>query len=140
MSKIESQRNGKKTAIALLVLAVAVILLAGIYFVFAPKAMEGGKDIVIEVVDDKQDTVTYEIRTDAEYLREAMEEAGIEFSGTESDYYGLMIETVNGLYADYVGDGAYWAIYVDGEYGNYGVDAQPVEDGKTYRIVYTIME
>lgn len=139
MSKTTNQGNGKKTGIAFIVLVAAAVLLGIVYFIFAPKALAGGKEIVIKVVDDKQDTVTYEVKTDAEYLRGAMEDAGIEFSGTESDY-GLMVETVNGLYADYVGDGAYWAIYVDGEFGKYGVDSQPVEDGKTYRLVYTLME
>lgn len=51
-----------------------------------------------------------------------------------------MVESVNGVFADYVKDGAYWAIYVDGAYGNYGIDAQPLEDGHTYQLVYTIAE
>lgn len=139
MSKTENKGNKRKIGIAAAALCAVAVLLGVIYFVFAPKAAAGEKSIVIEVVDDKQETVTYETDTDAEYLRGAMEDAGIEFSGTESEY-GLMVETVNGLYADYVQDKAYWAFYVGEEYCNYGVDAQPVEEGKTYRIVYTRME
>jgi hypothetical protein len=78
----------------------------------------------------------YEVHTDAEYLRQVMEESDMEFSGTESDY-GMMVETVNGVTADYNADGAYWAFYVDGEYCNYGIDSQPVEDGESYQIIYT---
>ena len=58
------------------------------------------------------------------------------FSGTEGDY-GLMIDTVNDVKADFNVDGAYWSIYVNGEFGNYGIDDQPVTDGDTYGITYT---
>lgn len=139
MSEKEIKENKKKIGIAVAVLCAVAVLFGVIYFVFAPKAGAGGKALVIEVVDDKQETVTYKVNTDAEYLRGAMEAAGIEFSGTESEF-GLMVETVNGLYADYAEDNAYWAFYVGEEYCNYGVDNQPVEDGKTYRIVYTRTE
>lgn len=139
MSQTVTGEKKKKTGIAVAVLCAAAVLLGVVYFVFAPKAVTGEKAVVIEVVDDKQETDVYRINTDAEYLRGAMEDAGIEFSGTEGEY-GLMVETVNGLYADYVEDKAYWAFYVGEEYCNYGVDLQPVEDGKTYRIVYTVME
>ena len=52
--------------------------------------------------------------------------------------YGLMINTVNGVTADYNADGSYWAFFVNGEYCNYGVDSQPVNDGETYTIAYTV--
>ena len=47
-----------------------------------------------------------------------------------------MVEYVNEERADYVEDGAYWALYVNGEYGQYGADAQPVADGDTYTWTY----
>ena len=72
---------------------------------------------------------TYELKTDAKYLKEAMDEAeGLEYSGTEGQY-GLMIDTVNGVRADYTLDGAYWSFYVNDEYCNYGISEQPIEDG-----------
>lgn len=58
---------------------------------------------------------------------------------TEGDY-GLYIDTVNGLTADYAEDGAYWSIYVNGEYGSYSADQQPVADGDVYGLVYTVYE
>ena len=60
-------------------------------------------------------------------------------AGSESDY-GLYIETVNGLTADYDANGAYWSIYVNGEYGQYGADAQPVADGDAFSLVYEIYD
>ena len=57
------------------------------------------------------------------------------YEGTDSDY-GIMINTINGVTADYNVDGAYWAIYVNGEYGQYGADTQPVADGDAFQFVY----
>ena len=97
---------------------------------------EGSKHITIEVTGADGTTVTYEVATDADYLRQAMDETeGLTYSGTESEY-GMMVEIVNGEQAIYAEDNAYWAFYVDGEYGQYGIDSQPVEDGSTYSIVY----
>ncbi len=82
---------------------------------------------------------TYEGRTDAQYLSELMDElqaAGdFSYEGSSGEY-GLFIESINGRKADYSTDGAYWAIYVNGSYGEYGADAQPVEDGGQYGFVY----
>lgn len=95
------------------------------------------KNITVKVVDDKGEETVYTLSTDQEFLRGAIEEiAELKVEGTESDY-GLMIDTVNGLRADYALDGAYWSIYVNGEYGMYGVDTQPVTDGDEYSLVYT---
>ena len=59
--------------------------------------------------------------------------------GTVGDY-GLYIDSVNGVLADYAADGAYWSIYVNGEYGNYSADMQPVADGDVFGLVYTVYE
>ena len=48
-----------------------------------------------------------------------------------------MINTVNGETADFNTDGAYWSFYVNGEYCNYGISEQPVEDGDAFQIIYT---
>lgn len=133
----ESKKTNKKVVIGIAALAAAVVLLAAVFFVFREKPVEGSKSITIEVVDNEQKSVTYDVKTDAEYLRQAMEEAkGLEFSGTESEY-GLMVTIVNGVTADYNVNGAYWSFYVNGGYCNYGIDTQPVLDGDAFRIEYT---
>lgn len=140
MSETAKKGNAKKIVIAVAILAVAAVLFGGIYAAFAPKASQGAKEITVEVVDNEEKSTTYTVKTDAEYLRQALEETkGLTVEGTESEY-GLMVDTVNGLTADFNVDGSYWAFYVDGEYCNYGVDTQPVEDGQAYQIVYTIGE
>ena len=99
-------------------------------------AAEGSKHITIEVTGADGKTVSYEVATDADYLRQAMDEAeGLTYSGTDSDF-GMMVEVVNGEQAIYAEDNAYGAFYVNSEYGNYGIDSQPVTDGDTYSIVY----
>lgn len=133
-----SKSNGKKILPAILILAALALIFAIIYVNFAPKAVAGAKEISIEVVDDNASSKTYHTRTDAEYLRQALEETkGLTIEGTESTY-GLMVETVNGVTADYNTNGAYWSFYLNGEYCNYGIDQQPIEDGQAYRIVYTL--
>lgn len=132
------ENNKRKIIIGVAALAAVAIIFAGIYFVFSAKPVEGSKSITIEVVNDLQERTTYELHTDAEYLREAMEEAeGLTFSGTESEY-GMMVDTVNGVKADYNENGAYWGFYVNGDYCNYGIDSQPVLDGDAFSIEYTV--
>ena len=140
MSETEIKKNnGKKIGIGIAILVVLIAAALIIYFVAKPKPTEGAKALTIEVVDD-QGATTYEVHTDAEYLRQALEETeGLTIEGTESEY-GLMVETVNGLTADYATDGAYWAFYVNDSYCEYGVDTQPVNDGEEYSIVYTAAE
>ena len=135
----KSADKSKKTLIAgLAALVVLISVLAVIFIKFREKPVEGSKSITIEVVDKEGESKAYELKTDAEYLRQAMEDAeGLTFSGAESDY-GMMVDTVNDLTADYPTDGAYWSFYVNGEYCNYGIDTQPVADGDAFSIVYTI--
>lgn len=134
----------KKTKIIGVIVAVVVLIavMAGLYLHFGPKTQEGAKAVTIEVVDDKGASTEYKVHTDAEYLIDAMKDAeseGMTFDGTESEY-GLALETINDLTADFNKDGAYWAIYVNGEYGNFGVDEQPVADGDEFKFEYTVME
>ncbi len=131
--------SNKKIVLGLVALVAVIAILVGAYAMFAPKATEGAKAISIEVIDNQQQSTVYELNTDAEYLRQAMEEAeeqGLTFSGTE-DQYGMMLDTVNGMRADYNLDGAYWSVMVNGEYGMNGIDTQVVTDGDKYQLIYT---
>ena len=131
-------KNNKKKLAAVIIAAVLIVLLALVYVLNRPAAARGTKSVTIEVVDNAGTTASYETATDAEYLAEVFEEIpDLTVEGDQSDY-GLYITTVNGLTADYDADGAYWAIYVNGEYGNYGADQQPVTDGDVYTLEYTV--
>lgn len=129
--------KNKKLIAGVAVLVVLVAVFVGVFLVFRPKTTEGAKSITIEVVDNNAASTLYEVNTDAEYLRQAMDEArGLEYSGTEGEY-GLMVETVNGVTADWNVDQSYWSFWVNGEYCNYGIDSQPVVDGDAFQIIYT---
>ncbi len=131
------QKKGKGKVIGVIVLALIIALMGIVYFVSRPDTAEGGKNITIEVISADKSEKTYELSTDAEYLKQAMDEAeGLSYSGTESEY-GIMITEVNGERAVYETDGAYWGLYVNGDYCQYGIDAQPVYDGDDFEIVYT---
>ncbi len=128
--------NAKKI-IGVVVVVLLAAVLGVMYFLFREKPVEGSKNITIEVVNSAAESTIYELTTDAEFLRQAMEEAeGLTFEGDETEY-GLNISTVNGERADFTLDGAYWGFYVNGEYCNYGIDTQPVIDGDAFKIEYS---
>lgn len=91
--------------------------------------------ITVDVVDDKGETSTFEIDTDCDTLRGALEQEKL-ISGTQGAY-GLYVKVVNGLTADYDIDQSYWAFYKDGEFLSTGVDSTYISDGEHYEIVYT---
>jgi len=137
---MENKKKGlnKKALVGIVALAAVIAVFAVVYTMFRERPVEGSKSISIEVVDMNQITTVYKLKTDALYLRQAMEEAeGLTFGGEETAEYGMMLDTVNGEKADTM-TGAYWAVYVNGDYGMYGIDYQPIEDGDSIKIEYTI--
>ena len=138
------KNSTKKIVVGLVILAVLVAGFLLCYNKFAAKGTVGDKAIVIEVVDSNGTSSEYDVNTDAEYLKDAMDELSasdstFSFSGQEGDY-GLMVEVINGEQAIYAEDNAYWALYVNGKYGQYGVTEQPVVDGDTYTWKYESAE
>lgn len=147
--------NKKKIlGVSLLVVLIAVLAIVSYVFTNKPEEQKKNestntkteetsddvtmdlKEVIIEVVDSKGESKKYQLDTDAETLREAMDEAeGLEYSGTEGQY-GIMVDTVNGETADFTKDGAYWSFYVNGEYCMSGIDTQPVNDGDKFQIKY----
>ena len=120
------------TAFALLVAALALV-----YATFSAKTAEGSKSVTLEVISSAAEKTVYPLKTDAEYLSEAMEEAeGLTFTAEEGPY-GLSVSSVNGETADFNVNGAYWGFFVNGEYCNYGISQQPVHDGDVFTIAYT---
>ena len=135
-------RNKKKVILGTAILVALIAVMALIWTNFREKPVEGSKAITIEVVNSKEESKVYELKTDAKFLEEAMKEAkeeGLTFE-SEDGAYGLMITHVNGERAVYEKDNAYWGFSVNGEYCQLGVSEQPVEDGDAFEIVYTKAE
>ena len=133
----DTKKTNRKLIIGITALVLLIVVFAAVFLLFRPKTVQGAKSITIEVVDNNAASTIYDLHTDAEYLRQAMEQAeGLEFSGTESEY-GMMVETVDAVTADWNVDQSYWGFYVNGDYCNYGIDTQPVVDGDAFKIVYS---
>lgn len=130
--------NNKKKLLGLGLLVVIIAAFALIYGKFSEKPVEGSKAVTIEVINSKEESTMYELQTDAQFLADAMDEAeGLSYEAEEGPY-GLAVSSVNGEAAVYEEDASYWAFYVNGEYCNYGISEQPVEDGDVFQIVYTV--
>lgn len=93
--------------------------------------------ITVEVVRADGSTKTVYCMTDEAYLDKVLIAQGlIEQDNIVSGYF----DTVLGETASWQADQAYWAFYVDGEYAMLGICETPVEDGKCYRLVYTVSD
>lgn len=127
--------KNKKTLAAIIVLVILIAAAAVCWFAFSPKAVEGSKNITVQVTHQDGSANTFEIATDAEYLRGAMEQEGI-IGGQESDY-GLYVLTVDGETVD-EGNQEWWCFTKFGERVDYGVDACVIEDGDHYEFVINV--
>lgn len=127
-------KSNKKVVIAACVLVAIVAVLAIAYFAFGPKAQSGSKAITIQVTNKAEETTDYTFKTDAEFLQQAMDEA----KDLTYNEEGGFVDTINGEKADWNVDQSYWAIYVNGEYGMFGIADQPVADGDVFLFQYTV--
>ena len=129
-----SKNTKKILAVVLLLVVLAAAVLA--YLHFRPQASQGAKTVTVEVVHKDESKKEFVLHTDAENLRQALEEENL-IEGTEGDW-GLYVVTVDGETAD---DSAQeWWCFNDGE-GNSlptGVDSTMIQDGDRYEIVFTI--
>ena len=125
--------NKKTTIILISVFLVLAIALTAAWFLWGEKAMGGYKEITIEVVNQAGESVVYEIKTQGEYLKEAMDE----IEGLTYELESGMVLAVNGESAIYTVDNAYWGFFVNGDYCNYGIETQPIADGDAFQIIYT---
>jgi hypothetical protein len=132
-------KKNKKIYIAVAIVAIVAVAMFSLYKFFAKPTSTGSKTVTLEVVDDQGNSKKYTEKTDAEFLNEFMdqlvEEKTFSYESSTSDY-GLFINSVNGVTADYTKDKAYWAIYVNGEYGTYSADKQPVTDQDEFKLAY----
>ncbi len=134
---METKKTNRKIIIGAAVLVVLIAAFLIIFNVLRDKPAKGSKSVTLEVLNQENQTSEYSVQTDAEFLRQAMEEAeGFTFDGEEGQY-GFTLFTINGETHDWNVDGSYWAVYVNGEYGQYGIDSQPVKDGDVFRFEYT---
>ena len=127
--------KNKKTVIAIVVLVAFIAVAGACWFAFGPKAMAGSKTITVDVTHKDGSVKTFVIKTDAEYLRGAMEQESL-LLGNESEY-GLYVLTVDGETVDEANQ-EWWGYTKSGEMVNYGVDSCPIMDGDHYEFTLNI--
>ena len=128
--------NKKKVILGTGILVVLIVAMTLVWTKFREKPVEGSKAITIEVINAKEESKVYELNTDAQFLKEAMDEAeGLAYTLEDG-----MVLAINGEQAVWAEDNAYWAINVNGAYGQLGISEQPIEDGDEFEFVYTKAE
>lgn len=129
------QKQTKTTLIAVMALVILAVTFAAIYFLTRPATEEGEKALHIEVIVGGETVRTLDFRTDAEYLRGALEEQDL-IQGDESSL-GLWVKTVNGRTVD-DGKQEWWCFTKGGAQLDYGVDEIVVADGDKFEITLMV--
>ena len=127
--------KNKKTILILVAFVVLIGVALAAYFLTRPETVQGAKAYTITVVHADGTEVPFALRTDAEYLGEALLEAAL-IQATDGPY-GLDVSHVDGEKAVWAEDSAYWALYIGDEYSMTGVSETPVYDGSAFRYVWT---
>ena len=96
---------------------------------------EGAAVFAFTVADLEGAETAYEIHTDESTVGAALLELGV-IEGEDGEY-GLYVNSVNGITADWDKEQTYWAFYIDGEYATTGVDSTEITEGCAYSFVLT---
>ena len=127
--------KNKKTLLALLALVLLIAAAAAAYLLNKPETSEGTKSISVEVIHGDGSAKAFDYTTDKVYLGELLLEEGL-IAGEEGQF-GLYIMVVDGEQAIYEEDQAYWALYQGKDYAAQGIDLTPINDGDSFKLVYT---
>ena len=129
-------KKNKGVIIALAALVLVAAVFAGVYFATRGETAVGSKELTIEIVHGNGETKEFTIRTDAEYLGEALQENEELGVIGEQGPYGLYIKEVDGEQASDA-DQTFWSVSLNGESLMVGADSQPINDGEHYELVLT---
>ena len=128
-------KRNTKIIIACLALLAAAGVMMGVWLALRPEVSEGVKEITVEAAHSDGSVKSFTYKTSEEYLGAVLLSDGL--AEGEQGEYGLYITSVDGERAVYEEDGAYWALYRNGEYAVSGADTTPIADGDVLRPEYT---
>ena len=134
MKNSSKKNRGPVIALVALVLLAAVGL--GAWFALQPETAAGSKGLTVTVIHGDESSKEFAIRTDAEYLGQALmecEEMGVV---GEDGPYGLYIKVVDGEEASDA-EQTYWSVALNGEELMVGADSQVIHDGEAYTLTLT---
>lgn len=127
--------KNKKLIVAIVAVVALIALMVGIYFATRPETAEGSKAITVTVVHKDGTEKVFTYKTDAEFLGQVLYGEGlIKAEGVDEGMFNI----VDGEKADWNTDKSYWSLYEGEEYAMQGVDTTPIEDGDSFKLVYTI--
>ena len=128
------QKQKKGIIIAVIAVVVLAAAMAIIYFTTRQQTTAGTKSFSVEIVHSDGSSNVFNYTAPAEYLGEALRATGL--LSDEKSESGLYI-LVDGEYAIYEENGAYWALFEGEDYAQQGIDETPIVDGGSYSLVYT---
>lgn len=91
---------------------------------------DGDTQFYFVAVDRDEDETVYLVHTDEKTIGEALED--VDLIETEERDYGMYVAEVDGEEADYVSEGEYWALFVDGEYCSESIDSLKIDEDAVY--------
>lgn len=123
--------KNKKKLLPAAVLAVAAVLLLGLWYFTRPQTQVGDKTIVVEVVHGDQSAKEFTCQTDKEYLGQVLLDEKL--AEGEQGQYGLFITVVDGEEAQ-ADQNQWWCVTKGGEMVETGADATPIADGDHFEL------
>ncbi|MDF2486470.1 MAG: hypothetical protein K0R46_2638 [Herbinix sp.] len=132
---MKQNKNLMKVLIGCAAFVVVIVAMLFVYNQFKPETQTGAKEVTIEVVIPEEETKEFTLHTDAEYLRQALEEENL-IKGSDGEF-GLFITEVNGRAVDDANQ-EWWCITKEGGQVNNGVDTIAIADGDQYEITLTV--
>lgn len=145
----------KKLCIALIALVAVVGIMAGIMIANRPQPNDPGtsssttipngssssssttlyaKTITVTVVHSNGTEKTFTYQTNEQYLGTVLYAEGLILADEANSG---MFHTADGEKADWNTDQSYWAFYIGEDYAMTGVDTTPINNGDSFKLVYT---
>ena len=122
-----------KRMFALLLALVMLFAMAACGKKEAPATTPVAFKVIVTDLDGNETSFAY--TSSAASVGEALVAEGL-IEGHETEY-GLYIDTVNGITADWDKDQTYWAFYINGEYATTGIDGTEITANTTYGLTLT---
>lgn len=125
----------KKKLMPLFGLLLTAALLFGVWYTTKPETQAGAKALTVEVIHGSGETRTFDFRTDAETLADALVEQKIVEDNQGA--YGLYILTADGETVNEANQ-EWWCITKGGESLMTGASDTVITDGDTYELTFTV--
>ena len=122
-----------KNMISLMLVLVMLLSLTACSAKKDPAAEAVSFQVIVTDLDGNE--TTFEYTSNAASVGDALIAEGL-LEGHKASY-GLYIDAVNGIAADWDKDQTYWAFYINGEYATAGISDTPITADTTYGLTLT---